>query len=265
MRHGSGAVLLELIDRMWRTACTGFALAFIFAGGALAAITIFPAIAMVTSRGAERHERTQLVIHRIFRFYVRLLQALGVIDLRVEGAEVLARSRGLLVIANHPSLLDVVLLMSLMPRTQCIVKHQLWTSRYLGGVMRSAGYIRNDLDASALLEACAAAMASGRNLVIFPEGTRSRPGKMLPFQRGFANIALLAGAEILPVTIVCRPPTLFKGEPWWKVPPRRPEWHVMVGERLDARNALKDECRSLAARHLVQRMERYFAERLADV
>jgi len=159
-------------------------------------------------------------------------------------------------------LLDVVILMSLVPRAQCIVKAELWRSRYLGGVMRWAGYIRNDLEPEALLGACKQAMADGKSLIIFPEGTRSRPGEALQFRRGFANIALLAEAEIQLVTIDCRPIMLCKGDPWWKIPPQKSRFRVTVGERLDAANALGYQYRSLAARHLVRRLQTYFTEQL---
>jgi len=156
----------------------------------------------------------------------------------------------------------VVMLMSLLPNAQCIVKNQLWNHRFLGPLMRRAGYIRNDLEPEDLLAACQESLAKGQSLIIFPEGTRSEPGQAPKFRRGFANLATLAKAEMQLVTITCTPPTLIKGEPWWKVPPVRPVFRLVVGERLDADSYLGYPHRSLAARKLVQSLERYYAEKL---
>lgn len=255
--------MLRIMDRAWRLIGTGFAFAFIFAGGAIGALTLFPVIACLTRPGERRHRPTREAIRRIFQFYIGMLQVLGLIRLKVEGAQVLADTKGRLVVANHPTILDVVLLISLLPRVQCIVKGELWRSRYLGGTMRAAGYIRNDLGASELLATCKTAIDDGNNVLIFPEGTRTKPNSPLHLQRGFANIALLSGARIQLVTITCNPLTLTKGEPWWRIPERRPDFSVSAGECLDTAGILNTEMRSLAARHLVKRLETYYAERLS--
>jgi len=129
-------------------------------------------------------------------------------------------------------------------------------------VVRGAGYIRNDLDSAALLDACRAALDSGNHLIIFPEGTRSVPGEPIRFRRGFANIATTLGTEIQPVTISCSPATLTKGEKWWAIPNRRPRFRVEIGERLNTRLWLSCEQRPRAARKIVRHFEEYYAGRL---
>jgi len=257
-------VLLERLDYVWRLLGTGFAFAFLFGGGALFAPTVFPLVALFSPPGEERRRRCQRLVHLIFRFYLWTVTSLRTIAVQVEGGERLRADRGKLVVANHPTLLDVVLLMALMPRAQCIVKKELWESPWLGGIVRGAGYIRNDLEPEALLEACRSALAMGDSIIIFPEGTRSVPGEPLRFRRGFANLATLLETEIRLVTITCKPPTLMKGEKWWMIPPRRPFFRVSVGDCLDAKGMLGYEYRSLAARKLVRTLEEYFTERIAD-
>lgn len=256
-------MLISLLDRMWRLAATGVAFAMIFGGGALGAVTILPLIAACRLSGRGGHREAQYAIHGYFRFYIWLLQRLGLIGLDVQGRRDLAEIRGALVVANHPTLLDVVLLMALMPRAQCIVKYELWNNRYLGGIMRVAGYIPNNLEPAALLEACRRSIDLGDNLIIFPEGTRTKPGEFPHFQRGFANIALMTAAPIKLVTITCSPLTLTKGEPWWRIPPRRPTFTVRVGDTLNTKELLQRQERSLAARALVRHLETYYGERLA--
>jgi 1-acyl-sn-glycerol-3-phosphate acyltransferase len=254
--------VLNSINYLWRLIGTGFAFATFFGGGLLLAVTVFPLIALVERNPDRRVRATQAVIHHAFRFFVGMLEAFGIIRLEVRQLQALRDGGGRLIIANHPTLLDVVILMSLIPHAQCIVKAELWRNRYLGGVVRWAGYIRNDLEPEALLDACRVAMAAGKDLIIFPEGTRSRPGESLQFRRGFANIALLAEAQIQLVTIDCRPIMLSKGDPWWKIPAKRSHFRILVGDRLDAADALGYQYRSLAARYLVKRLQAYFTEQL---
>ncbi|TXH37799.1 MAG: 1-acyl-sn-glycerol-3-phosphate acyltransferase [Rhodospirillaceae bacterium] len=256
-------MLLSYLDRSWRVIATGFAFSVFFGGGALAALTVLPIVVKLKIGGTTGRRNAQRFIQGLFRVFAAMLQGLGVLRLDVVGAERLADSHGHLVIANHPTLLDVVFLMAFIPRAQCIVKHELWNHRYLGGVVRLCGYIPNNLEPEALLQACKTSIDSGDNLIIFPEGTRTRPGEPMRFHRGFANIALLAEARIQLVTILCKPIMLLKGDPWWRIPPRRSQFTVTVGDSLDSKMLLREQSRSIAARALVRHIEGYYGEQLA--
>jgi len=255
--------VLNGLDYLWRLGATGIAFATLFGGGALLALTAFPIIHIIAPSGYRRREWNQFLIHLLFRLYVAMLRFVCLIDLRVDGEEKLQQARGRLIVANHPSLLDVVLLMTLLPRAQCIVKKELWESPYLGRLVRSAGYIRNDLELDEMLMACRSALVEGHSLIIFPEGTRTVPREPVHLRRGFANIAILLQAGIQLVTITCEPPTLVKGQHWWMIPPQRPFFRVEVGDCLDAADWVDCKYRSLAARKLVRHVEDYFNERLS--
>lgn len=255
--------MLRPFNRIWRIFATGLGFALIFGGGAIGAATILPLVAGWRRPGGEGSRNARYAIHHFFRFYLWLIQRLGTIRIEVQDARKLGSLRGNLIIANHPTILDVVVLMALVPRTQCIVKHELSRSPYLGGLVRITGYIPNDMAPEALLAACRESLDNGDNLIIFPEGTRTRPGEPLRFQRGFANIALLTAAPIQLITITCEPLTLTKGEPWWRVPARRPLFRVAVGDHLETTDMLQQRERSLAARALVRQLETYYGERLA--
>lgn len=253
-----GLELARRAFRWWRIPATGFAFAALGLGGALMALTWFPVLRALAADEATRRRRTQRAIQLTFRLYLWMLQGLGLIRLEIEGRAALEACRGRLVVSNHPTLLDVVLLMAVLPNAQCVVKHQLWSNRFLGPVVRAAGYVRNDLEAEALLAACRAALAEGSNLIIFPEGTRSVPGQPVRLQRGFANIALLAPADLQLLTVQCQPVTLVKGEPWWRVPERRPRFRVRAGEVLPIAPFLASGPRAIGARQLTRHLQEYW-------
>jgi 1-acyl-sn-glycerol-3-phosphate acyltransferase len=252
--------MFDLVQRAWRVLATGFAFACFFLGGAALAGVVFPILAI---RSAGREDRTQRLIRRVFRLYLIMLRGLGLIRLTVIDGERLAGSQGKIIIANHPTLLDVVFLMALTPRVCCIVKHELWENRYLKGVVRAAGYIRNDLAPDATIAACREALDRGNNLIVFPEGTRSRLGEKLHFRRGVANIAMLTCAPIQLVVITCKPLTLTKGEPWYRVPPRRPRFRLEIDHPMDIQRFMAYPHRGLGARRLMQELDEFYTRRLA--
>ena len=130
------------------------------------------------------------------------------------------REPGLLVVANHPTLLDAVFLMSFMPQADCVVKASHYDNFWLSGAARGAGYIPNR-SGPQLVEECAERLRRGRSVLIFPEGTRSPKNGLGTFARGAAHIALRAGSDLVPVTIECDPATLYRGKASVKWPGRQ--------------------------------------------
>ncbi len=256
--------MLDRLDRIYRTLGTGFFFAALFGGGAVIAVVAFPLIGLATREPQLRRERKQYLIHLLFRTYISAMRRARLASFDFRGLEKLRDAPGRMLIANHPSLLDVVMLMALVPRAQCIVKQSLWESPYLGRLVKGVGYISNALPSEQLLAACRESIDQGACLIIFPEGTRTTPGEPMQLQRGFANIALLLGLDIQLVTITCTPPTLLKGQKWYVVPPRRPVFCVDVGEMLTVKNMLDDHERPLAARKLVRMVTASYKDKLAN-
>lgn len=256
--------MLNRLDRIWRSCGIALFLALIGVGGSLMAITIFPLIALVIRPREPRRRVIQWVLHHTFRLYCGGIHWLRIADIRIDGAEKLRHLRGILIIANHPSILDVVMIMAAVPSVQCVVKAGLWRNPFFHLTMRSAGYIRNDLDPEAFMAACVGALQAGQNLIIFPEGTRTVPGQPLQMRRGFANIATLAEADVQLVTISCDPPILFKGDHWWNAPPQRSEFRMEICEVLRIDAFMKDRPRPLSARKLVAFVEDYYSRALKN-
>jgi 1-acyl-sn-glycerol-3-phosphate acyltransferase len=249
-------------NRGWRIFATGFSFTCFGIGAALMGITLWPALRLSTFNRARGIARVQRAVSGSMRLFVWLMKSLGLLTYEVRGRERLA-ARGQFVVANHPTLIDVVFLIGLMPEVDCIVKQALWRNVFLRWPVSLAGYISN-ASGEGLVAACAAALAAGRSLMVFPEGTRTRPGQALNLQRGAAQIALAAQTALTPVSISCEPITLYKGNAWFRVPARRPHWVIAVGEPLPIRGFLASgEPHSLAARHLTQALTQWFEDHVA--
>jgi 1-acyl-sn-glycerol-3-phosphate acyltransferase len=246
--------------RAWRVFATALAFACFGVGGLLLWLLVFPLQTLLLRDPDQRQRAARAVVQAVFRLFVGWMRLLGLIRYEVRGIEKLQR-RGLLILANHPTLIDVVFLIGLVPNAVCVVKSTLAEHPCTRGPVSATGYICNN-DAADLLLACVDTLAAGSNLIIFPEGTRSRPGQALKMQRGAAQIALRGGLDVTPVRIHCEPLGLYKGQPWWTVAKRPLRFTIEVGDDLPTAPILEAAGgeHGRAARRLTESLVRFFAE-----
>ncbi len=232
--------------------------------GLFLSVVVFPLIYLAPMKRRRKQDVALAVLQRVFSWFGPISAALGGMrSFRVAGLEHLAPGQPCLIIANHPSLFDIVCLMGAVPRCGCIVKRGLWYNPVTAVSVRAAGLIPND-EAEALIAQCQASFAAGRSLVIFPEGTRSPHGGLHPFTRGAAQIALRCGVPVVPVFIHCDPPTLAKGEPWYRVPARAIDFwiHIAAPLAVPAEVAQKNGI-PLQVRAFTKYLHDYYARKMA--
>lgn len=245
-----------MIGRIWRLFGTGLSFVVFGLGGLVLAVLVFPAISLFSRDKKTRGLLARATVHRSFRGFLWMMHGLGVFDFDVDPRcrEAFVADGGLMVVANHPTLIDVVQLLAEIKYANCIVKRALWSNPFLGLVVRATNYIPND-DSEELLDACVAALNDGETLVVFPEATRTVPGQPMQLRRGAARVALAAKAPIQMVHISCNPSTLTKAEHWFEIPTRRPCLRMKVGDRLDTGAfAETGEEPSMASRRLTELM-----------
>ncbi|CAN5695160.1 lysophospholipid acyltransferase family protein [soil metagenome] len=230
--------MTEAVGLCWR----GFATALCFVGFGFATlllrVLVFPILFVAVRHPGRRALLAKAVVHHVVKLFIAGTRVLGVISVDVHGLEKLRR-RGLLIVANHPSLLDVLLLLSLVQRADCVVKGSLARNPFVAGPIRSAGFIFND-SAPDFVADCAASIRCGNNLIIFPEGTRTPASGEMRLRRGAATVGVRAGVDLTPVLITCYPAALGKGQPWYRIPDRRPHFVIDIGDDLPVR---PDACR----------------------
>ncbi len=129
------------------------------------------------------------------------------IRVRVTGRQNVPATVACVFMANHTSNLDPAVLLPATPRGSVIfLKKSLMKLPFLHTLMHLAGFIPVDRTggveaAKVSIAAARRALAKGLSLVVFPEGTRSADGHLLPFKKGSFQLAMKAGAPIVPVTI----------------------------------------------------------------
>ncbi len=253
----------------WRVAATGFSFASFGIGGVAIGTVIAPLVKLSSRDPILRQQRAQQIIHHSFNGFTQMMIKLGLMTYEVEGLEKLQHSRQELVIANHPTLVDVVMLIGLMEQANCVVKQSLWSNPFTRGPVQSAGYILNAGSAQ-FVQDCVHKLQQqhAASLVIFPEGTRTARGQVLnDFQRGAANIALRANAPIRPILIRCTPSTLTKNEKWYHVPVRPFHIQITVLEAIQVKDLLEDfqenQISPKQVRQLNQQLHAFFNQELS--
>ncbi|WP_153075170.1 lysophospholipid acyltransferase family protein [Paraburkholderia bonniea] len=207
------------VDFIWRLCATGASFVVFGFCGVLFSVLMF-LFSWMWPHAASRQRVVTTIIHHFFRALVVVLKKLGVMQLELENAAALRSRTPMIVIANHPTYLDVMLLLSLMPAACCVVKHVHWRNPCFWGIVRGARYVSN-AGPNDLVDAASERLRAGYTMIIFPEGTRSpAPDRLHAFSRGFAHIALKAEVPILPVLIDCTPPAFTKQQRWYDVPSR---------------------------------------------
>jgi len=150
--------------------------------------------------------RSEHGVYRIGRAWARLCIRLGGITCEVTGVEHVPMNRTVVFCANHASQVDILALYDTLPVSiRFLAKKELFSVPFFGFVMTIAGHIPIDRSggraAVKSINEAAEKIRSGASVVIFPEGTRSRDGRLQPFKTGGMQVAMRSGCPIVPVAI----------------------------------------------------------------
>ncbi len=195
----------------------------------------------------------QFTIMALFRGFLCALKASGIVKCDLRALDALRKEGALIIAPNHPSLLDAVLVVSRLPSVVCIMKAGIWDNLILGGGARFAAYIRDD-SRFTMIRSAARAAQGGSQVLIFPEGTRTRKGPVNDFRGGFALIAKTARVPVQTVFIETNSPFLGKGWPLFRKPAFPLVYRARLGQRFEIEGDVKD---------FVADMERYYRQILA--
>jgi 1-acyl-sn-glycerol-3-phosphate acyltransferase len=192
-------------------------------------------------------------ISSVYRGFWTCAQWLGLMRIDYEALDALERDAGLIIAANHPSMLDALLVIARVPRGICIMRSSLMRNPFLGAGARLARYIRNE-PPRGMIRSCVQNLKDGGQLVLFPEGTRTISPPINAFRPGITLIAHMAQVPIQTVIIESESAYLGKGWPIW----RTPQFPVVFSARLGQRFEPEADHQGL-----LKRLEAYFAQELS--
>lgn len=269
----------------------------LFVLGSLCMLVLVP-VSMVICRDRKHQTRwLRRALHLGARLWVNLSQWLQLIRVEIDDrrtatgsdakpakAAIPDDSPPTLIIANHPSLIDVLLVSAALPNLCCVLKGNLHYNPLFTLLIRYLDYLPNS-DPELMLKEGSRRLQAGEQLLIFPEGTRTTPLPLsgsaqrqqatdLHFRFGAAELAQRSGAAALPVVIHYKDHYLSKGYPWYRMPANVMHYRLEIGPAIPGPNpqsalpgcphnssALRSERKKLR-RRINERWINHFVERL---
>src|SRR5256712_5695173 len=168
-------------------------------------IVLFPVAVLIWAVTAP-FDRRRALLHRFTCFWASLYTWLNPAwRVRVEGRDRIRPDATYVIVANHQSLLDILVLFRLFVHFKWVSKIENFRVPFIGWNMWLNRYIklrRGSRESVAhMMRACERTLARGSSIVMFPEGTRSRDGRLQPFKPGAFTIAQRTGVPILPIVV----------------------------------------------------------------
>lgn len=223
-------------------------------GGSLISLLIMP-IQLIAPPNIARRWGCFLVRHS-WKLMCLLLHTTRNLDLTIDNAKTLRHLRSRIVVANHPSLIDIVILASQIPNSVLMIKSKLMRWRIFRPIFSTLCII-NDRGPQIFFDEASAALKQGFNVIIFPEGTRSTPGVAPRLQRGAFHLAAITGTPLVPIRITTSEPFLTKQTPWWYVGKHCPHFQLEVMPEIPAQtetNETKRRAQASALCHTFQQL-----------
>ena len=223
--------LSQRINKLWRIFATGFCFLLFALGGLVLTFFVFPFFNFFIRNAQRRELKVQRIIQKSFFLFCETMRLSGTMDYKFVGIEKLKTDKKCLIVANHPSLIDYVLITSQLSQCDCLVKGAVWHNLFMRGVVRPAGYIPN-INPESLLTECSKRFDSDNVMLIFPEGTRTTQGEQPVLQRGAAQVAVNCQCDLRVVHITVSPPSLTKQKKWYQVADKKPFFLLQVMDKI---------------------------------
>lgn len=156
------------------------------------------------------------IIHNTWRFFVNLMMFLKLFRLDVKKLEKIENK---VIVSTHPSFIDIVILIALIPRSTCFVKKELAHNPILKNLVTSI-FITNEVELDELKSESKKMLDMGFNVIIFPSGIRHRRDEFPKIRKGASLVALNAGKNVVPIRMFSDRDFLFINQPFYAVSDR---------------------------------------------
>lgn len=259
------------MPRFLRIPLSGLAFLAFYSGGAIIAWILLPLLRR-RMREASPQEQQAAVDHLLMMGYRRSLQFMGSLGLmhwslpNFEDAQL--PPGPWVIVANHPTLIDVLFVKATLPGVCVLVKPALFRSPTLRRLLEANGDFKapeaedQSFGTTGVLDIFVERLAAGRSVLVFPEGTRSPAWRMRRFRRGAAEAAVRAEVPLIPIFVLSDPPVLKKGDKWYDMPRETPLLKLEILDPIDTQGR---DSRELTAQIRDQLAERLEAARMASV
>ena len=177
-------------------------------------ISVYTIALGTLSVGASRFDRTGKFAHACARFWAWLILATTGVQVSVSGLGRVKKELAYVFVSNHESIYDIPIIFASLPfQLRIVAKASLGSFPFLGWHLRRAGHLLVDRTKSgaSTLKQVADLVRRSSSLIVFPEGTRSTDGNLLPFKRGIFLVAIDSGLPVVPLSVTGSRHVMRKG------------------------------------------------------
>ena len=242
--------------RLYRSIATVFVF-LMFSVGAVTLGTVVNLIIELIVRNKDKKQQIlRYLVKKSFQFIVRICSIFSVFKVKFRNIDLLEQKHGYVIISNHPTLADYLILYSRLNNSTTVMVADKLNRTFMRKIICNMGYVSNNVDA----EKITTILSDSDNILIFPEGTRTRNSKYLKFHRGAVNFSIRNQMPIIPIFIKCSEPTFLSDKFFnWKAPETIPVFSISVGNVIDYRNLINtNEPTSIQIRKLNNYLEKLY-------
>ena len=191
------------------------------------------------------------IIRYLWKFFTNLLIFLRLIKLDIKRLDKIENK---VIVATHPSFIDIVILMSLIPKSTCFVKKELTSNPILKNIISSI-FVPNDMEIEDLEEKSKRILDKGFNLIIFPTGIRHRKNEYPKIKKGAALAALTAEKNIVPIKIHTDDDFLFINQPFYAVGSKTVTFEITMCDEINIAD-YKNESEIVTKKEITKQIEK---------
>jgi 1-acyl-sn-glycerol-3-phosphate acyltransferase len=261
-----------------RILLTGSAFLVFFVTGGIMGRLMLPLVANFPGSPARKRRRREAFLLFANRWFVGYMRLLGLIRFKRPPLppDLPPPGQPYVLIANHPTLIDVLLPLTMLPGLTSLFKPSWYRSWLIRPLLQYGHHIAGpdpralpagdddgETSESPVLDRMVAHLESGHPLFVFPEGSRSFERRLRRFRRGAVEAAIRAQVPIVPIFISVNPVMLMKHQPWYVVPRKGGRYAVeffpvihTAGKQLDAREVNRQLRERYEERHARMLQER---------
>ncbi len=222
---------------------------FMFTVGAiLLGILIFPTVKIFSKGEKDYKQRCAAIVNKLWCFLIKYLKLTQIIDFEYD--KKITKIENKIIVASHPSFIDIVLLIALIPNSLCLVKTSILNNFIMRNIVKSL-YITNDGTIDDFLAKSKKALDYGFNIIIFPTGKRVDEGEEVQIHKGAAKLSILTKKSIVPVKITTSEPFLTKNRSIFQIGKNIVKFKLEIGEEINPDECFEENMTEISLRNKI--------------
>lgn len=222
---------------------------FMFTVGAiLLGILIFPTVKIFSKGEKDYKQRCAAIVNKLWFFLIKYLKLTQIIDFEYD--KKITKIENKIIVASHPSFIDIVFLIALIPNSLCLAKNSILNNFIMRNIVKSL-YITNDCTIDDFLAKSKKALDYGFNIIIFPTGKRVDEGEEVQIHKGAAKLSILTKKPIVPIKITTSEPFLTKNRSIFQIGKNIVKFQLEIGEEINPDVCFEENMTEISLRNKI--------------